>query len=352
MTVDSGRPIRVGIIGLGLIGGSILRRLAERSSQYVALGFDTDPSTRTAVEDQGFTLASSAADVANAADVVIIAVPPHRTAEAVVYALNANPLAFVTDVASVKTPILKDVRARSPDALDRFLPSHPLAGAETTGWRSARAGLLDTTIWAICPPYHGAPAELLCRCAAVFGAFDARLIVCDPVEHDLAVARTSHAPHVVAEVIASSLARDPAKLVAALSGGGFRDMMRVARSDANLWSDIVQMNRDPVIAVIDEWVADLEELRAAIGECRRAAVTDAWQRGGKALDLVEQLRWQPPNWEQQVFEWPAWEDLLALGREGRSIRRVGAADGCVSAEVSASAVGREPADSRRARQAF
>ncbi len=326
----------LGVVGLGLIGGSILRRFAESPSEYEPVGFDSDAETSHMVRSEGFTVARSSAALARRAELLVVAVPPRETARVVLEVLRANPLALVTDVASVKAPVLDDVRRHAPDAVTRFLPAHPLAGAETPGWRRARSDLLDGAIWAVCPPSGDAGAELLCRWSGVFDAFDARIVVCDPLEHDLAVARTSHAPHIAAEIIAGTLDRAPAKLAAALSGGAFRDMTRIARSDHELWSQIFDLNRDAVVAVIDEWLAELHGLRSAVEKGQEPALTKVWTQGKAMVELVDELRWQAPAWEDRVFQWPAWDALCALGREGRAIRRVNCAVNRISAQVSVS----------------
>jgi prephenate dehydrogenase len=302
-------PVRIGVIGLGLIGGSIAKRLAGR---YEIRGLDDDSQQRDAIE-----LVRSQEELVEWAELIVVAVPPQQTASVIDAVLAGNQDVLVTDVASVKAPIIERVAGD----LDRYLPSHPLAGSERSGWDSARPDLLDKTTWAVCPSHSNAPVEPLCRWASVFEAFDARLIVCDPKEHDGAVARTSHAPHVVASVIAASLDGAQTKLDAALSGGAFRDMIRIAHSDPGLWSEVVQLNRDHVTAVLKQWAADLER--------------PEWDRGQAMAELVERVRWQEPTWEERSFDWPAWDDLIELGREGIAVRRLEHAHGRLSAEVAA-----------------
>jgi prephenate dehydrogenase len=305
---------RIGVVGLGLIGGSIARRLAELPDLYEPIGYDVKDESRAGLE-----LAGSVEELARGAELVIVAVPPTQTAAVVAAVLAADRNVLVTDVASVKAPIVEAV-----GQAERYLPSHPLAGAETTGWRAAKAELLNSTTWAVCPPAAGAPAETFCRWAAVFDAFDARLIVCDPLEHDVAVARTSHAPHVVASAMAAALAdqRSP-RLAAALSGGAFHEVARLASSDHDLWGQIIALNGTHIA----EAIADL-----------RAALDKApdWPRGSEAAELVHDLRWREPVWERREFDWPAWEELTQLGREGIAIRRPALTDsGRLSADVAA-----------------
>jgi prephenate dehydrogenase len=292
-------PTRVGVIGLGLIGGSIARRLSELPDKYEPIGFDVRTEPRGGLE-----LAESVEQLAWVTELVIVAVPPEQTASVIAAVLAADQNVLVTDVASVKKPIVRQLGAH-----DRYLPSHPLAGAETAGWSAARPELLQGATWAVCPTYPSAPAGPLCRWAEVFDCFDARLIVCDPGDHDVTVARTSHAPHVVATAIAASLA-DHAypRLAAALSGGALRDITRVANAEPAMWREILELNGDNVAAALDG-------LRGALDG------RPAWERSREMAALVDELRWQPRAWEERTFEWPAWDELIALGHEGTAIRR-------------------------------
>lgn len=335
---------KVGVLGLGLIGGSVMRRLAVAGQPFRILGFDSDPRTRASVVDAGFEVTSSAAELARDTDLILVAVPPSRTADSVVQALEANPHAFVTDVASVKQPIIDDVRQAAPGHLDRYLPSHPLAGAESSGWRSSTAELLASTTWAVCPPRIGAPLEPLAAWADVFDAFEARLVVCEAEEHDAAVARTSHAPHVAAEVIAGSLTSDSLALSAALSGGGFKDVTRIARSDFKMWEEILSMNRVAVSDVLGDWITELEALRFAISSGNYDSVDVAWTRGHRSLQVVDKVRWKAVNWAARSFPKDAgWDALLTLGRDGCAVRRPTLVNGGLQLLVSsATAQGSEP----------
>jgi prephenate dehydrogenase len=305
----------VGVAGLGLIGGSIAKRLAELP-EYEALGFTRNDATAAKAAAAGIAVASSIEELAERAELVVVATPPKHTASVIAAVLSADQNVLVTDVASVKARIVEEVGASS-----RYLPSHPLAGAETSGWSAARADLLDGATWAVCPPSGDAPAELLCRWAAVFDAFHARLIVCDPGEHDAAVARSSHMPHIAAVAIAAALAGNHSpRLGAALSGGGFRDVTRVAASDPAMWNEILELNADNVAAA-------LADLRAALDDPR-------WEQGREMAALVDELRWREPRWERREFDWPAWDKLLALGRNGAAVRRLSLEAGRLSADVS------------------
>jgi prephenate dehydrogenase len=296
--------LRVGVIGLGLIGGSIARRLAERPAEFEVAGFDADGAPRDGIE-----LTGSAGDAVQQSELVVVAVPPDRTAAVIAEVLNENDNAVVTDVASVKAPILRELRNQAPEVLHRYLPGHPLAGAEESGWSAARPDLLDQATWAVCPPTEEAPPAPLERVGRLVTAFDARIVVCDAHEHDRALARTSHAPHLVARALAAAPpdGGPSPQLTALLSGGAFRDMTRVAASDPQLWQSILELNADEVRTVLDEWIA---------------ALGGGGPDTEPMLELVDRLRWSEPRaWETRTFDWPAWIDLIELGREGSAIRR-------------------------------
>jgi prephenate dehydrogenase len=235
--------------------------------------------------------------------------------------LEANRSLLVTDVASIKRPVIDRVtRAMAAAAAHRYLAGHPLAGAERYGWSSARPGLLDQTVWAICPVDLAGPAQALGTFARLFDLFDARLIVCEAEAHDRAVARTSHGPHVLAEVLAATLnGRTPA-LTAALSGGAFRDMTRIARSDFRLWREILEENRDAVEEALLEWGRRLIAL--ARSEKRAADLEALWREGTGGRELVDRVRWDPPPaWRNGTAPLPPWRHLLELGERGMAIRR-------------------------------
>lgn len=328
-------PPRVALVGLGLIGGSILQALARGAGGRPASGFDLDPETVAAASADGHRVAGSVGELAAEADLVVVAVPPERTAGVVVEVLEASPHTAVIDVASVKAPIVSAVRERLPAELHRYLPAHPLAGSESGGWEAARPDLLDDAVWAICPVSDGAPLELLRVGAPFLDALGARLVFCDPSDHDAAVARSSHVAHIAAQVLAGSIDRDSPELGALLSGGGFRDMTRIASSDAGLWSQIIALNGPEVSAAIGAWIDELERIRRAVDDGVPEAITGGWSRGRAMLELVETTRWAETGWERRTLAWPAWDELRDLGRSGRMVRRLSAEGDGLSLDVSA-----------------
>ena len=304
-----------GVVGLGLIGGSVLRRTG-------GVGYDTDPAVRAAAAAEGFAVARDLAGLADC-ELVIVAVPPGLTVAVVTAVLEAAPRALVADTASVKRPVIDAL-----GAADRFVGAHPLAGSESAGWGASDAAIVAGAVWAVCPA--GRSLEPVCRLSAAVERLDGRLIACTAEEHDAAVARTSHAPHVVAGALAG-LAADP--LRAALSGTALRDMTRVARADATLWADILAANRTATLAALDELEAGLAGLRVALAGGDREVLARVWSRATDALDAVEAARWAEPAWSNGRID-GGWDGLLELGRAGRAVRRLALADGVLTGDVS------------------
>ena len=288
--------MKAGVVGLGLIGGSLLRALAAASAATsprgatpdAAVGFDRDPAVRAAVAAEGYAVADSVAGLAGC-DLILVAVPPAATAAVVREALDCAPV--VADTASVKLPVTEMVRD------PRFVAAHPLAGSEAAGWAGSSADVLRGAPWAVC---SGSPASV-CALSAVVDRLDGHLVPCDAAAHDAAVARTSHVPHIVAQALASTVGGDP--LRAALTGGSYRDMTRVAGADPALWGDILLANRDAVLSALDARGEELAAHRSALeaGEPGRA-----WRPPA----APGPLRWEPAR--------GTWDDLL--GRRVRHLR--------------------------------
>ena len=304
------------MVGLGLIGGSVLRGLAGAAE---VVGFDADPAVRAAVAAEGFAVVDELGSLADR-ELVVVAVPPARTAEVVVKVLDAAPDAVVADTASVKEAVLAAV----PDA-NRFVGAHPLAGAETTGWAASSADLVAGAVWAVCPA--GESVEPLCRLAAAIDVLGGRLVACTAPEHDEAVARTSHVPHMAAQALAGLASGGG--LRAALSGTAYRDMTRVARADAALWAEILSLNRDRSLVALDELSERLAGLRAAVVA---GDVIEAWGAGADVLAAVDAARWVEPEWREAIVG--GWAELLRLGRAGRAVRRLRPDGAGLRAEVA------------------
>ena len=249
------RPALVGpihVVGSGLLGTSV-GLAAARAGLEVWLSDVNHEHVRTA---SGLG-AGRPAPAHGAAQLTVVAVPPDHIASAVVEALERGGV--VTDVGSIKGVPLAQVGDQVPESLlASYVGSHPMAGSERSGPLAATAVLFDGRPWAVAPHTHSAPeaVALVETLARLCGAEPVRL---SPVEHDRAVARTSHLPHLLAVLTAGQLAEAlPEHL--SLSGQGVRDVTRIAAGDPDLWGQILRANQAAVGEILRDVQADLARL--------------------------------------------------------------------------------------------
>jgi prephenate dehydrogenase len=268
--------VKLAVVGVGLIGGSIGLAARQRLGATVA-GFDPEPANlERALELEAID--SAAADVATAVDgaeVVFCAAPVGALPAVVAAALTATGAeTVVTDVGSTKRELVEHLAASA--AAERFIGGHPLAGAETAGVENARAELLEGARWYLTPTDRSS-GILYDRLQRLVAGLGARPQAIDPATHDRMMATVSHLPH----VIANSLVREAAAALGAESerlpevGTSFRDTTRVAGANPAIWGDIFASNREAVAEGIDAMIERLEEAAALIRAGDPSAVA-AW----------------------------------------------------------------------------
>ncbi len=267
------------VVGCGLLGTSVA--LACRRGGLDVL---LDDVSREHVRTASGLGAGRPRQAGDRPALVVIAVPPDHLAGAVVAALRETE-AVVTDVGSIKSRPLAEVAAEvTPEQLARYVGSHPMAGSERSGPLAASAALFDGRPWAVTPHADADPSavEAVEALAALAGGAVVRL---DPDEHDAAVARTSHLPHLLSVLMADRLPDAPADHLA-LAGQGLRDVTRVAGSDPALWRQIVTGNAPFLLGLLAEVRDRLDDLIAAVSAGRRdelAALLDRAVAGTRAI---------------------------------------------------------------------
>ena len=284
----------VEIVGTGLIGTSIA--LACRRAGLEVLLSDVNGEHVRTASGLGAGRAKSHHDLPQ---LVVVAVPPDHLGEAVAAALAVGD-AVVTDVGSIKSaPRREAARMASPSALTRYVGSHPMAGSERSGPLAASAALFDGRPWAVTPHETSAPEAVAVVEALVelCGAVPVRLV---PEEHDRAVARISHLPHLLAVLMAGRLAGAPADHLS-LSGQGVRDVTRVAASDPLLWQQIVTANREAVAALLTEVRGDLDRLITAVDSGEREELAVLLARGVDGTRAIPGKHGGPPAPTRSVY---------------------------------------------------
>ncbi len=267
------------IVGAGLVGASV--GLALRRAGVDVHLEDLDPLHAQAAESLGAGT-TRAPRSTQAIGLVVVAVPPRLLGPAVCEALATWPQAVVTDVGSVKVPALQAVRERETD-LSRYVGSHPMAGSERSGPWAASADLFDGRAWAVTPHESSAAGavDVVRRLASDCGA---SVVELSPLEHDAAVARVSHLPHLMSVLAAGALVDAPPHQLE-LAGQGLRDVTRVAAGDPALWYEIVTANAEQIRVLLRDVRDRLDELLAGVHETPQT-LTSVLRRGVAGTRLV------------------------------------------------------------------
>jgi prephenate dehydrogenase len=285
----SGGPLfrEMAVVGLGLIGGSLA--LAARKAGLVerVAGIDADPGHREVALAAGMADrvgGELTADLARA-DLVVLAVPVAEIAALLPeVARGVSPGCLVTDVGSVKGPILSAGDAAFPDG--RFVAGHPIAGQERSGPAAARPDLFEGANW-IATPSPTTDATAMERVCALWRGVGSTIVTMEAGWHDEVFAAVSHLPHLVAYALMDAvlgMARGEDRLK--FAAGGLRDFTRVAASHPAMWRDIFLMNRDPVLRVLADYRKALAGLEAAIRDGDGEALTARLARARVAREEI------------------------------------------------------------------
>lgn len=249
---------RIAVLGLGLIGGSLVHAVRQGGRDVV--GFDVDATAVEAASASGVPVAPSAAAAVRGADLVVLAMPLPDVGDALrSIAAFVGPSAVVTDVGTLKTPVLREVRAVLPHA--RFVGGHPLAGTEESGWSASDPLLFRDAPWTLALE-PDTDLEAWLRMAELVCDVGARPVPTTAQEQDAAVARVIGLPHVLAEALAL-VGLDGGPLGLSLAAGSYMSGSRVARTRPELvasWCD----DNPALVGAIDAVVARLTEARAAL----------------------------------------------------------------------------------------
>jgi prephenate dehydrogenase len=253
---------RIGIVGVGLVGGSLAFAVRRVFPDAAVIGVDRDDVTLVARQLGALTVGSSDLAVLADADLVVLAAPVRQNL-AVLSKLGAvvRGPAIVTDVGSTKRATLEAARALPP-ALT-FIGGHPLAGSSRGGLEASRVDLFERRPWLLTPE-AATPAGARQRLSDFVRALGATPIDVDPLMHDHVLAYTSHLPQLAASALMHVVGDSVGEAGLRLSGSGLADTTRVAASPASIWSDICGTNTDEVLPALDRLIATLQDLRGQL----------------------------------------------------------------------------------------
>lgn len=249
------------VLGLGLIGGSVLR--AAVAAGRTAWGWNRSEEPVRAARADGHDVTAdlpAALRRAAAEDALIVLAVPLPAVGAVAAAIAEHaPGCALTDVVSVKQPVAEALAAHGLDA--RYVGGHPMAGTAESGWAAGSAELFDGAVWVVAAD-DGADPDVWSRVARLAADCGARVVPAESAEHDAAVARVSHLPHMFAEALAAAGASS--QLALSLAAGSFRDGTRVAGTDPLLVRAMCEGNASALLPVLDEALAALTAARDAL----------------------------------------------------------------------------------------
>ena len=259
---------RVALIGLGLIASSMFWAIKRGGLAREVTGYARSVETRDTAREIGLCdrVCDSVLETVEGADLVVLCVPVGvmgDVAALIAPALKAG--ATVTDVGSVKADVITQVGPHIPQGV-HFIPAHPLAGTEHSGPRSGFAALFENR-WCLLVPPEGADPTATAKLRHLWESMGANVEEMDAEHHDLVLAVTSHAPHLIAYTmvgVADDLRRVTDIEVVKYSAAGFRDFTRIAASDPTMWRDVFLSNKDATLEVLGRFTEELFALQRAI----------------------------------------------------------------------------------------
>lgn len=259
---------RVALIGLGLIASSMFWATKRTGLAGEVTGYARSDATRDTARRIGLCdrVCDTLVDAVKDADLVVLAIPIGAMGSvAAEIAPHLKPGATVTDVGSVKRDVIENVGPHIPETV-HFVPGHPVAGTEHSGPDSGFAELFDNR-WCLLTPLEGTDPTAVAKLRRYWEGLGSNVEQMEAEHHDLVLAVTSHAPHLIAYTmvgVADDLRRVTDSEVIKYSAAGFRDFTRIAASDPTMWRDVFLTNKDATLEILGRFTEELFALQRAI----------------------------------------------------------------------------------------
>jgi len=269
----------VGIVGLGLMGGSLGLALRGVPQVTKVVGHDHNPDHCTEALELGLVDAIVSWDEIKRSDVIFLAIPVEGIIKALHSLTDVPPGTTIIDLGSTKAKILDNI---PPQIRKNVVPAHPMTGTEKFGPSAALANLYRDKIVVLCDLEES--GELQRETArALFEAIGMKIVTMDAHEHDRHAAYISHLPHAISYALANAvMAQEDAENILILAAGGFRDMSRLAKSSPIMWEEIFKQNRSHLLEAMDHFE---EELRV----CRALILGEKWEELRSWMEEAQKL---------------------------------------------------------------
>ncbi len=258
---------KVALIGLGLIASSMAHAMKRGEVAKEIAGYARTPETRETARKIGLCdVYETAGECVQDADLVVLCVPIGAMASVMSeISPHLKTGAVLSDVGSTKRAVIDAIGPHVPDGV-HFVPGHPIAGTEYSGPESGFATLFDNK-WFLLTPEPGTAPAVVQTPAEFWQALGSNVEEMEPDHHDLVLAVTSHAPHLIAYTmvgVADDLSRVTDSEVVKYSAAGFRDFTRIAASDPTMWRDVFLTNKDATLEILGRFTEELFALQRAI----------------------------------------------------------------------------------------
>lgn len=250
----------LGIVGLGLMGGSLSLAVREKKLTDLVIGFDTADQHKIAALELGIVDAVVSLDeLLRRSDVLVLAIP----VEAIV-SLMPKLISFsgvIIDLGSTKTEIVKAIPSQ---IRSRFVATHPMAGTEYSGPKAAFSKLYENRIIVMCNT-EANDKKSLDTASSLFESIGMKIVQMDAKDHDRHAAFISHMPHMISYALANSvLNQEDKQSILTLAAGGFRDMSRLAKSSSTMWIDIFKQNKTALLESLTIFTKEFESAKELI----------------------------------------------------------------------------------------
>jgi prephenate dehydrogenase len=256
--------VKLAVIGVGLIGGSFALALKKAKAVSYVVGVGRSQQNLELARSRGIidSIEREAGAAAKDVDLVLVATPVAQFPA--VFAALKDSKALITDGGSTKRDVIAAARKALGSGIARFVPAHPIAGAEKSGAAAASAELFQNRKVVLTPLEENAP-QTVAVVEKAWSACGARLSRMNADEHDAVLAAVSHLPHLLAYALVHDIARrDNAAQLFSFAAGGFRDFTRIASSHPEMWRDICAANKENLLREVARFCAKLEHVKALL----------------------------------------------------------------------------------------
>ena len=275
--------MNIGIIGLGLMGGSLAKAVKRYGISKKVYGFTNSEKNKKEIEELG--LVDELVDLETlkkVSDVIILSIPVDAIISMFPNFLDINEKTTIIDMGSTKEYIVKNI---PPKIRKNFIAAHPMTGTEKNGPKAAIDNLYEGKTVVLCDLEDNANMHVN-KAFKIFQEIGMRIVVMNSHEHDVNACYISHLPHLISFSLANTvMSHQNPKEIIALAAGGFKDMSRIAKSSPRMWGDIFKQNRENMLESIKSFEDQMNEAKKMIEE-KRYEDLENWMKKANSLHEI------------------------------------------------------------------